>query len=36
MADTWYEKTYRRFFLDLHIDDWNEDFLSVSTSGALC
>ena len=28
MADKWYEKTYRRFLLDFHIDDWNDAFLS--------
>ena len=24
----WYEGNYRRIFLDMHIDDWNEEFLS--------
>lgn len=24
----WFEGNYRRIFLDMHIDDWNEEFLS--------
>ena len=24
----WIEGNYRRSFLDMHIDDWNEEFLS--------
>jgi len=28
MEQKWYEKTYRRTFLDFHINDWNEEFLS--------
>ncbi|MEK6795770.1 MAG: alpha-L-fucosidase [Spirochaetota bacterium] len=24
----WFKKNYRRVFLDMHIDDWNEEFLS--------
>lgn len=24
----WYEGNYRRIFLDMHIDDWNEEFMS--------
>lgn len=28
MKEEWYKKTYRRIFLDFHIDDWNEKFLS--------
>jgi hypothetical protein len=24
----WIEGNYRRIFLDLHIDDWNDEFLS--------
>jgi len=28
MEQKWYEKTYRRVFLDFHIDDWDKKFLS--------
>jgi hypothetical protein len=24
----WIEGNYRRIFLDMHIDDWNDEFLS--------
>lgn len=26
--DKWYKKHYRRTLLDMHIEDWNEEFLS--------
>ena len=28
MKEKWYQKSYRRNFLDFHIPDWNEKFLS--------
>ncbi len=28
MAKKWYENSYRRHLCDMHIDDWNEEFLS--------
>jgi len=29
MSDNkWYEKSYRRNLVDMHIDDWDESFLS--------
>jgi len=28
MSEKWYEKSYRRNFLDMHVPDWNEQFLS--------
>lgn len=28
MSSNWYENTYRRIFLDVHILDWHEDFMS--------
>lgn len=27
-AEKWYEKSYRRNLVDMHIDDWHEEFLS--------
>jgi hypothetical protein len=27
-AKKWYQKSYRRNLVDMHIDDWNEEFLS--------
>ena len=27
-ADKWYSKAYRRHLCDMHIDDWNAEFLS--------
>lgn len=24
----WFEGNYRRIFLDMHIDDWNDEFMS--------
>ena len=28
MANKWYENRYRRFLLDMHIEDWSPEFLS--------
>ena len=28
MSCNWYESTYRRIFLDVHIHDWHEEFMS--------
>ncbi len=29
MNNTWHTRSRRRFFLDFHIDDWNDEFLSM-------
>ena len=29
MAEKWYKNTFRRCLIDMHIDDWNDEFLSA-------
>ncbi|MBO5294225.1 MAG: hypothetical protein J6B71_03140 [Clostridia bacterium] len=31
MEQKWYQKSYRRSLIDMHIEDWNEEFLSEFT-----
>ena len=32
----WIEGNYRRNLMDMHIDDWNEEFLSKIDAGRIC